>query len=73
MPYTLLELHSITGVEIDDRVGFVIHVDPLATQNILSFTVYLNFFSCSSLEWRLVSPLEQKRLAQTALDDGEFW
>lgn len=45
MPYTLLELHSITGVEIDDRVGFVIHVDPLATQNILSFTVYLSFFS----------------------------
>lgn len=50
MPYTLLELHSITGVEIDDRVGFVIHVDPLATLNILSFTVYLSFFFLAALQ-----------------------
>lgn len=43
MQYTLLELYSITGVGLDDRVGFVIRVNPLATQNILLFTVYLNF------------------------------
>lgn len=40
MPYTLLELYSVTGVGLDDRDVFVIRVGSLPTQDILPNSGY---------------------------------
>lgn len=40
MPYTQLELYSVTGVGLDDRDVFVIRVGSLPTQDILPNSGY---------------------------------
>uniref|UniRef100_A0A8C9EXM4 Calpain 9 n=1 Tax=Pavo cristatus TaxID=9049 RepID=A0A8C9EXM4_PAVCR len=72
-PFGLIKGHaySVTGTDEVSYQGQKVQL--IRIRNPWGQVEWNGPWSDNSLEWRLVSPLEQKRLAQTALDDGEFW
>ncbi|XP_031469523.1 calpain-9 isoform X3 [Phasianus colchicus] len=72
-PFGLIKGHaySVTGIDEVSYQGQKVQL--IRIRNPWGQVEWNGPWSNNSLEWRLVSPSEQKRLAQTALDDGEFW
>uniref|UniRef100_A0A8B9Q1J8 Calpain-9 n=1 Tax=Apteryx owenii TaxID=8824 RepID=A0A8B9Q1J8_APTOW len=72
-PFGLIKGHaySVTGI---DKVSYRgLKVQLIRIRNPWGQVEWSGPWSDNSPEWRSVSPSEQKRLSQTALDDGEFW
>uniref|UniRef100_A0A8B9CTD6 Calpain 9 n=1 Tax=Anser brachyrhynchus TaxID=132585 RepID=A0A8B9CTD6_9AVES len=72
-PFGLIKGHaySVTGIDEVSYRGQKVRL--IRIRNPWGQVEWNGPWSDNSLEWRLVSPPEQKRLSQTALDDGEFW
>uniref|UniRef100_A0A8B9DZ61 Calpain 9 n=1 Tax=Anser cygnoides TaxID=8845 RepID=A0A8B9DZ61_ANSCY len=72
-PFGLIKGHaySVTGIDEVSYRGQKVRL--IRIRNPWGQVEWNGPWSDNSLEWRLVSPSEQKRLSQTALDDGEFW
>ncbi|POI33209.1 hypothetical protein CIB84_003039 [Bambusicola thoracicus] len=72
-PFGLIKGHaySVTGIDEVSYQGQKVQL--IRIRNPWGQVEWNGPWSDNSLEWRLVSPSEKKRLAQTALDDGEFW
>ncbi|XP_032040871.1 calpain-9 isoform X3 [Aythya fuligula] len=72
-PFGLIKGHaySLTGIDEVSYRGQKVRL--IRIRNPWGQVEWNGPWSDNSLEWRLVSPSEQKRLSQTALDDGEFW
>ncbi|XP_029450050.1 calpain-9 [Rhinatrema bivittatum] len=63
--------YSITGL---DEVNYRGHkVQLIRVRNPWGQVEWNGSWSDNAPQWREVDPSEQKRLSQTALDDGEFW
>uniref|UniRef100_A0A8D0G611 Calpain 9 n=1 Tax=Sphenodon punctatus TaxID=8508 RepID=A0A8D0G611_SPHPU len=72
-PLGLIKGHaySITGIEEVSYRGR--KVELIRIRNPWGQVEWNGPWSDNSPEWQSISPSEQKRLCQTALDDGEFW
>ncbi|NXP32214.1 CAN9 protein, partial [Leiothrix lutea] len=81
-PFGLVKGHaySVTGIEevspaagVKETRGKKIRERPLSLRNPWGQVEWNGPWSDNSAEWHSVSPAEQRRLAQAARDDGEFW
>ncbi|XP_025973133.1 calpain-9 isoform X2 [Dromaius novaehollandiae] len=72
-PFGLIKGHaySVTGIDEVSYRGRKVQL--MRIRNPWGQVEWNGPWSDNSPEWRSVSPSEQKRLSQTALDDGEFW
>uniref|UniRef100_A0A663MX20 Calpain 9 n=1 Tax=Athene cunicularia TaxID=194338 RepID=A0A663MX20_ATHCN len=72
-PFGLIKGHaySVTGIDEVSYRGRQVRL--IRIRNPWGQVEWNGPWSDNSLEWRSVSPSEQRRLSQAALDDGEFW
>uniref|UniRef100_A0A8C8BLZ3 Calpain-9 n=1 Tax=Otus sunia TaxID=257818 RepID=A0A8C8BLZ3_9STRI len=72
-PFGLIKGHaySVTGIDEVSYRGRQVRL--IRIRNPWGQVEWNGPWSDKSLEWRSVSPSEQRRLSQAALDDGEFW
>ncbi|XP_059691836.1 calpain-9 isoform X3 [Gavia stellata] len=72
-PFGLIKGHaySVTGVNEVNYRGQQVQL--IRIRNPWGHVEWNGPWSDNSLEWRSVSPSEQRHLSQAALDDGEFW
>ncbi|XP_077202620.1 calpain-9 [Paroedura picta] len=72
-PYGLIKGHaySVTGLDEVNYQGRKVKL--IRVRNPWGQVEWNGAWSDISPEWRSISPSEQRRLHQTALDDGEFW
>ncbi|XP_075604767.1 calpain-9 isoform X2 [Balearica regulorum gibbericeps] len=72
-PFGLIKGHaySVTGIDEVSYRGRQVQLTRI--RNPWGQVEWNGPWSDNSLEWRSVSPSEQRRLSQAALDDGEFW
>ncbi|XP_062429658.1 calpain-9 isoform X3 [Rhea pennata] len=72
-PFGLIKGHAYSVTGIDEVTYRGRKVQLIRIRNPWGQVEWNGPWSDNSPEWRSVSPSEQKRLSQTALDDGEFW
>uniref|UniRef100_A0A8C0IE09 Calpain 9 n=1 Tax=Bubo bubo TaxID=30461 RepID=A0A8C0IE09_BUBBB len=72
-PFGLIKGHAYSVTGIDEVSYRGRQVQLIRIRNPWGQVEWNGPWSDNSLEWRSVSPSEQRRLSQAALDDGEFW
>uniref|UniRef100_A0A8D0FES7 Calpain 9 n=1 Tax=Strix occidentalis caurina TaxID=311401 RepID=A0A8D0FES7_STROC len=72
-PFGLIKGHAYSVTGIDEVRYRGRQVQLIRIRNPWGQVEWNGPWSDNSLEWRSVSPSEQRRLSQAALDDGEFW
>ncbi|XP_054018453.1 calpain-9 isoform X3 [Dryobates pubescens] len=72
-PFGLIKGHAYSVTGIDEVSYRGRQVQLIRIRNPWGQVEWNGPWSDNSLEWRSVSPSEQRRLSQAAQDDGEFW
>ncbi|XP_050749303.1 calpain-9 isoform X1 [Gymnogyps californianus] len=72
-PFGLIKGHAYSVTGIDEVSYRGQQVQLIRIRNPWGQVEWNGPWSDNSPEWHSVSPLEQRRLSQAALDDGEFW
>ncbi|XP_072714081.1 calpain-9 isoform X3 [Ciconia boyciana] len=72
-PFGLIKGHAYSVTGIDEVRYRRQQVQLIRIRNPWGQVEWNGPWSDNSLEWRSVSPSEQRRLSRAALDDGEFW
>ncbi|XP_053880340.1 calpain-9 [Malaclemys terrapin pileata] len=72
-PFGLIKGHAYSVTGIDEVSVRGRKVQLIRPRNPWGQVEWNGRWSDNSPEWQSISPLEQKRLCQTVLDDGEFW
>ncbi|KAM9018294.1 calpain-9 isoform 4-T5 [Ara ararauna] len=72
-PFGLIKGHAYSVTGIDEVSYWGRQVQLIRIRNPWGQVEWNGPWSDTSLEWRSVSPSEQRRLSQAARDDGEFW
>ncbi|XP_065536389.1 calpain-9 isoform X2 [Lathamus discolor] len=72
-PFGLIKGHAYSVTGIDEVSYRGRQVQLIRIRNPWGQVEWNGPWSDNSLEWRSVSPSEQRRLSQAARDDGEFW
>uniref|UniRef100_A0A8B9J266 Calpain 9 n=1 Tax=Amazona collaria TaxID=241587 RepID=A0A8B9J266_9PSIT len=72
-PFGLIKGHAYSVTGIDEVSYWGRQVQLIRIRNPWGQVEWNGPWSDNSLEWRSVSPSEQRRLSQATRDDGEFW
>ncbi|XP_035755592.1 calpain-9 isoform X3 [Egretta garzetta] len=72
-PFGLIKGHAYSVTGIDEVTYRGRQVQLIRIRNPWGQVEWNGPWSDNSPEWRSVSPSDQRRLSQAALDDGEFW